>query len=75
MLFEFRDQELAVEAIAEVRGIVPVCLPLPSGAVELLAGVPHRPELPERIVVHIDGSATPEGGRTVPVVEVREHGC
>lgn len=75
MLFEFREQELAVQAIAEVRGIVPVCLPLPSGAVEILAGVPHRPEMAHRITIHVDGSATPEGGRTVPVTEVLEHGC
>ena len=71
MQVDFPEQELAVATIVQVRGIELPPMPLPSGAVKLLAGVPYAPEV---ILVHVDGSAT-VGGRAVPMREVMEHGC
>lgn len=66
-------QLLAVERIVEVRGILPVVVPLPSGAVELVdAAAMH---LEDVVIIHVDGSATPERGRTIPVTQVLRDGC
>lgn len=71
MRFDFPEQEEAVASIAAIRGVEIRCAALPSGAVEVLAGAAQQ----QRIVVHVDGSATPDGGRTRSYREVLEHGC
>jgi hypothetical protein len=46
---------------------------MPSGAMQLVdAAAMH---LEDVVIIHVDGSATPERGRTIPVREVLEHGC
>lgn len=67
------QQSLAIERIAEVRGIVPVVQQLPSGAVSLVAAAGMQHE--DVVIIHVDGSATPERGRTIPVEQVLERGC
>lgn len=72
-MLETAEQAMAVDRIAQVRGIIPVVLPLPSGALQLCAEAGLAQE--DVVIIHVDGSATPERGRTIPVWEVLADGC
>ena len=65
MQFDFPEQEAAVEAVIARNDGHVVALPAASGAVEILTR-------DQRMVVHVDGTATVDGRQQLSYQEVLE---